>query len=60
MDADKSQINVRVDAELLDRIDRKRIVLQKELSRIPTRSEVIRMALDEFLGEAPSKKRQAG
>lgn len=60
MDADKSQINVRVEAELLDRIDRKRIVLQRELNRIPTRSEVIRLALDEFLEETPSKKRQAG
>lgn len=53
MDADKSQINVRVEADLLDRIDRKRISLQKELNRIPTRSEVIRMALDSFLREAP-------
>lgn len=59
MDAEKSQINVRVDADLLDRIDSKRISLQKELNRIPTRSDVIRMALDEFLRDAPSAKHRS-
>jgi len=56
---DRMQINVRLDAELATRIDEKRTQLQKELGRIPTRSEVVRMALERFLGKEPRRSRNA-
>ena len=57
MEQDKlQQLNVRVDEDLLERIEQKRIVLQRDLGRIPSRSEVIRMALDEFLSDGPGKR----
>lgn len=43
------QINMRMDKELAARIDRKRIELSEELQRIPSRTEVIKMALELFL-----------
>ena len=51
------QVNVRLDAEIAKRIDEKRTQLQKELGRIPTRSDVMRMALDKYLGRDKSKRR---
>lgn len=51
------QVNVRLDAEIAKRIDEKRTQLQKELGRIPTRSDVIRLALDKYLGKDHRKQR---
>ncbi|HKT31011.1 MAG TPA: ribbon-helix-helix protein, CopG family [Gammaproteobacteria bacterium] len=52
---DRMQVNVRLDAELAARIDEKRTELQKQVGRIPTRSEVVRIALDKYLGKVPRK-----
>lgn len=43
------QINVRLSPEEIARLDQKRIDLQAELGKIPSRGEVVRMALDVFL-----------
>ncbi|MGH9588110.1 MAG: hypothetical protein ACRD3F_14245 [Acidobacteriaceae bacterium] len=56
MDPDRKQVNVRLDPEQERRVDEKRAALQKVLGRIPTRSEVVRMALDEFLKPATRKR----
>lgn len=53
---DRMQVNVRLDKELAARIDEKRMQLQKELGRIPTRSEVVRLALDRYLAGKERKK----
>ena len=46
----KSQLNVRV-SDLLERlIDKKRIELSKKLGSIPSRSDVVRFALEQYLG----------
>lgn len=52
---DRMQVNVRLDANLAARIDEKRTELQKQLGRIPTRSDVVRLALDKYL-EKDSRK----
>jgi Arc/MetJ-type ribon-helix-helix transcriptional regulator len=57
---DKSQINVRLSAEQLDAIDRKRIELQPTLGRILNRSDVLRLALDLYLGLGETQGGQAG
>jgi hypothetical protein len=49
------QINMRMNKELAARIDKKRIELASELQRIPTRTEVIKMALDQFFDNGESK-----
>lgn len=54
------QVNVRLDTEIAKRIDEKRTQLQKELGRIPTRSDVMRMALDKYLGSDKRKSRSSG
>ncbi len=43
------QINVRVEKELVDQIDQKRVELRESMGEIPTRSDVIRLALQEYL-----------
>ena len=43
------QINVRLSPEEIARLDQKRIDLQAALGKIPSRGEVVRMALDAFL-----------
>ena len=54
------QINMRMNKELATRIDKKRIELSDELQRIPSRTEVIKMALELFLegNPKPSGKSQ--
>ena len=47
---DRVQVNVRITEKLADLLDAKRVELQKKLGKIPTRSQVVRMALEEFLG----------
>lgn len=52
---DRIQINVRLDNELISLLDEKRIEFQKELGTIPTRSDVVRIALEKYL-RASTKK----
>lgn len=47
---ERVQLNVRLEAEMVKRIDRKRVALMAVLGSIPSRSEVLRLALDQFLG----------
>jgi hypothetical protein len=46
----RAQLNVRVSDVLERAIDKKRIELSKKLGSIPTRSEVVRFALEDYLG----------
>lgn len=46
---DRVQINVRIPEELAERLDAKRVELKKALGKIPSRSEVVRLAIDDFL-----------
>ena len=46
---ERAQINVRLEPDLASRIDAKRMELQKEMGRIPSRSEVVRLALEKYL-----------
>ena len=46
----RAQLNVRVSDELEKLIDTKRIELSKQLGFIPTRSDVVRYALESYLG----------
>ena len=46
---ERIQVNVRVDGDLIKSLDAKRIELLQELGSIPSRSEVIRMALENYL-----------
>jgi metal-responsive CopG/Arc/MetJ family transcriptional regulator len=46
---ERIQVNVRVDGDLIKSLDEKRIQLLKQLGSIPSRSEVIRMALEDYL-----------
>ena len=46
---DKLQINVRLSQEQIDAIDKKRIDLLSSMGKIPNRSEVLRLALDQYL-----------
>jgi hypothetical protein len=44
-----TQLNIRIDPMLEQSIDRARIAKARELGRIPSRSEIVRMALDSYL-----------
>lgn len=48
---DRMQVNFRLDKELAERLDKKRVALMAEMGRIPSRSEVFRIALDQYLVE---------
>ena len=54
---ERIQLNLRIDKELEQAIDGKRIELQKKLGYIPTRSDIARLALDEYLGKSGKSKR---
>jgi hypothetical protein len=59
---ERLQLNVRTDPGLLRKVDQKRLFLTAELGYIPTRSEIVRMALDQFLAgievpKAPARKK---
>ena len=45
------QINVRVADEVVKKLDARRVQLASELERIPSRSEVVRIALDRYLSK---------
>lgn len=55
----RQQINVRLDPEMTARIDEKRIELSRSLGMIPTRSEVLRMALEAFLTISDPEEKRA-
>jgi len=57
---ERIQLNLRIDKELEQAIDGKRIELQKKLGYIPTRSDIARLALDEYLGRSRKAKRASG
>lgn len=46
---ERSQLNLRISEELGRLIDAKRIDLSKKMGTIPSRSDVLRMALAQFL-----------
>jgi hypothetical protein len=46
----RSQLNVRVSKQAETLIDQKRIELSKTLGTIPSRSDVVRLALEAYLG----------
>lgn len=45
----RTQLNVRISRQVTDLIDKKRIELSKELGGIPSRSDVLRLALGDYL-----------
>ena len=46
---ERIQVNVRVDGNLIKLLDEKRIELLVTFGSIPSRSEVVRIALEEYL-----------
>lgn len=48
---DRMQVNFRLDKELAEKLDQRRIALMAEMGRIPSRSEVFRIALEKYLNE---------
>ena len=46
----RNQLNIRVSDELEAHIDKKRIELASKMKMIPTRSDVVRYALADYLG----------
>lgn len=46
---ERIQVNVRVDGDLIRLLDEKRTELLIKMGSIPSRSEVVRMALEEYL-----------
>jgi hypothetical protein len=46
----RAQLNVRVSDLLEQAIDKKRIELSRTLGTIPSRSDVVRLALENYLG----------
>jgi Arc/MetJ-type ribon-helix-helix transcriptional regulator len=46
----KAQLNVRVSEQLEEAIDQKRIELRATMGTIPSRSDVLRLALEAYLG----------
>jgi len=53
---DRVQINVRIQPDLADRLDTKRIELKGKIGKIPSRSEVVRIALEEYLDRKEKNK----
>lgn len=51
----RSQMNVRVSEQVEKLVDKKRIELSKEMGVIPSRSDVMRFALEKYLGVDLSK-----
>ena len=56
-DSERPQVNVRLDQEIIRLLDEKRIALRRELGVIPTRSEVVRIALEHYLKQKSGKSR---
>lgn len=55
----QKQLAVRIDDETIQLIDRKRMELARELGEIPSRSDVVRIALEQFLAsiKTPAKRK---
>ena len=51
----RNQLNIRVSDELEELIDKKRIELASTLKSIPTRSDIVRYALEQYLGSSLSE-----
>lgn len=51
----RNQLNIRVSDELEQLIDKKRIELAASMKIIPTRSDVVRYALENYLGTSISE-----
>ncbi len=47
---ESKQLAVRVEGSFLASIDQKRIELSKGMSSIPSRSDIVRLALEQYLG----------
>lgn len=59
METDRIQVNFRLDKKTAELLDQRRVALMAEIGRIPTRSEVFRMALIQYLQNpqpAPSQE----
>jgi metal-responsive CopG/Arc/MetJ family transcriptional regulator len=54
METDRMQVNFRIDKEMADLLDQRRVALMAELGKIPTRSEVFRIALKQYLENTPT------
>jgi|GEM_PF-1123038 metal-responsive CopG/Arc/MetJ family transcriptional regulator len=62
---DRLQINVRLPQELMESLDKRRMELHGTMGKIPSRSDVVRLALEAYLLPAAEKtavaqKRSAG
>lgn len=57
---DRKQVNFRLDKELGDKLDQRRVALMSEMGRIPSRSEVFTIALKKYLenDQASAQKRK--
>ncbi|MGC9237479.1 MAG: ribbon-helix-helix domain-containing protein [Thiomonas sp.] len=51
---DRLQINVRVPPDLMEHLDKRRMELHASMGKIPSRSDVVRLALESYL-LAPEK-----
>ena len=49
INTERIQVNVRVDGDLIKLLDEKRTELLSKMGSIPSRSDVVRMALENFL-----------
>lgn len=56
IEADRPQVNVRLTDELIRLLDAKRVEMLPELGTIPTRSDVVRIAIERFLKPTPKTK----
>lgn len=56
----RNQLNIRVSDELESLIDKKRIELASVMKVIPTRSDVVRYALENYLGITMAETDQDG
>jgi len=52
---DRMQVNFRLDQDLAEQLDKKRVALMSELGRIPSRSEILRTALVQYLKSEQSE-----
>jgi hypothetical protein len=53
---ESKQLAVRVDESFLSAIDQKRIELSKGMGSIPSRSDIVRIALEQFLQMSSENK----
>jgi len=56
----RKQVNFRLDKELEEKLDQRRVALMAEMGRIPSRSEVFTIALKQYLEnvQASTQKRK--